>query len=106
MCIRDSLKAVRAQSLPTEALLKSCALHAAEGHTVVLAWPSELLRDKFQDPRAKAQALVEDILSHAFGIPVRIHNIVARKTPRRRPVAEDPLIQRAVEELGAQVEEE
>jgi hypothetical protein len=50
--------------------------------------------------------LVEDILSHAFGIPVRIHNIVARKTPRRRPVAEDPLIQRAVEELGAQVEEE
>jgi DNA polymerase-3 subunit gamma/tau len=100
------LKAVRAQSLPTEALLKSCALHAVEGHTVVLAWPSELLRDKFQDPRAKAQALVEDILSHTFGVPVTIRNIVARKTPRRRPAAEDPLIRRAVEDLGAQVEEE
>ncbi len=100
------LKAVRAQSLPTEALLKSCVLHAVEGNTVVLAWPSELLRDKFQDPRAKAQALVEDILSHTFGFPVVIRNIVARKTRRGRPATEDPLIQRAVEDLGAQVEEE
>ncbi len=100
------LKAVRAQSLPTEALLKSCALHSVEGNTVVLAWPSELLRDKFQDPRAKAQALVEDILSHTFGFPVRIQNIVARKTRRGRPALEDPLIRRAVEDLGAQVEEE
>ncbi len=100
------LKAVRAQSLPTEALLKSCALYSVEGNTVVLAWPSELLRDKFQDPRAKAQALVEDILSHTFGFPVIIKNIVARKTRRGRPATEDPLIRRAVEDLGAQVEEE
>ncbi|HXF70402.1 MAG TPA: DNA polymerase III subunit gamma/tau [Thermoflexus sp.] len=100
------LKAVRAQSLPTEALLKSCALHSVEGSTVVLAWPSELLRDKFQDPRAKAQALVEDILSHTFGFPVSVKNIVARKTRRGRPATEDPLIRRAVEDLGAQVEEE
>lgn len=100
------LKAVRAQSLPTEALLKSCTLHSVEGNTVVLAWPSELLRDKFQDPRAKAQALVEDILSHTFGLPVAIKNIVARKTRRGRSATEDPLIQRAVEDLGAQVDEE
>ncbi len=100
------LKAVRAQSLPTEALLKSCALHSVEGNIVVLAWPSELLRDKFQDPRAKAQALVEDILSHTFGSPVIIKNIVARKTRRGRSPTEDPLIRRAVEDLGAQVEEE
>ncbi len=100
------LKAVRAQSLPTEALLKSCVLHSVEGNTVVLAWPSELLRDKFQDPRARAQALVEDILSHTFGFPVVIKNIVARKTRRGRPATEDPLIRRAVEDLGAQVEEE
>jgi len=100
------LKAVRAQSLPTEALLKSCALHGVEGNTVILAWPSELLRDKFQDPRTRAQALVEDILSHTFGFPVVIQNIVARKTRRSRPALEDPLIRRAVEDLGAQVEEE
>ncbi|MCS6962581.1 DNA polymerase III subunit gamma/tau [Thermoflexus sp.] len=100
------LKAVRAQSLPTEALLKSCSLHSVEGNTVVLAWPSELLRDKFQDPRTKAQALVEDILSHTFGFPVIIKNVVARKTRRGRPATEDPLIRRAVEDLGAQVEEE
>ncbi|MFN3929090.1 MAG: DNA polymerase III subunit gamma/tau, partial [Thermoflexus sp.] len=100
------LKAVRAQSLPTEALLKSCALYSVEGNTVVLAWPSELLRDKFQDPRAKAQALVEDILSHTFGFPVSVKNIVARKTRRGRPATDDPLIRRAVEDLGAQVEEE
>ncbi|MCS7250831.1 MAG: DNA polymerase III subunit gamma/tau [Anaerolineae bacterium] len=100
------LKAVRAQSLPTEALLKSCVLHSVEGNTVVLIWPSELLREKFQDPRTKAQALVEDILSHTFGFPVMIQNIVARKT-RRRPLAtEDPLIRHAMEEFGAQVEEE
>jgi len=100
------LKAVRAQSLPTEALLKSCALHSVEGNTVVLAWPSELLREKFQDPRTKAQALVEDILSHTFGFPVSIKNIVARKARRGRSAMEDPLIRRAVEDLGAQVEEE
>ena len=100
------LKAVRAQSLPTEALLKSCTLHAVEGNTVVLAWPSELLRDKFQDPKAKAQALVEDILSHTFGFPVVVKNVVARRARRARAPTDDPLIRRAVEDLGAQVDEE
>ncbi len=83
------LSAIKARSIPTEALLKSCHVNRTEHNTVVLSWPSENLKERFEG--GKHRRLLEDMLSSALKQKVLIRSVV-----------EDPMLQTALK-LGAKV---
>ena len=85
----DVMRDVKSRSVPTEALLKSCHILNVEGSTVILSWPTEHLKSKFES--GKSQRLVEDVLSEMLAQKVLIRSLV-----------EDPMI-RAAMQLGAKV---
>jgi len=85
----DVMREVKSRSVPTEALLKSCHILNVEGSTVILSWPTEHLKSKFES--GKSQRLVEDVLSEMLDQKVLIRSLV-----------EDPMI-RAAMQLGAKV---
>ena len=63
--------------MPIKALLSSCKLVNVEGSTLVLSWPSEILRGKYED--AKTKRLVEDVISEAIGSRVMTRCVVGAK---------------------------
>ena len=84
------LSELRARSVQTWGLMNSCRLVSVDGDTVVLQWPSTMLRDKFE--KGKDKRLVEDVISEAVG----------RRIRTRCVVDDDPVVQEA-RRLGAQV---
>ncbi|HET7090625.1 MAG TPA: DNA polymerase III subunit gamma/tau [Anaerolineae bacterium] len=84
------LAELRSRSVQTWGLMNSCQLIGVEGDTIVLQWPSAMLRDKFE--KGKDKRLVEDVLSEMIGRRVRTRCIVD----------DDPVVQEA-RRLGAQV---
>jgi hypothetical protein len=68
-----------------------------EGSTLVLSWPSEMLRGKYED--AKTKRLVEDVISEAAGSRVLTRSVVSAKTTKPD---DDPLVQEAIK-LGGRV---
>ncbi len=82
--------------MPVKALLSSCRLVNVEGSTLVLSWPSEILRGKYED--VKTKRLVEDIISEALGSRVMTRCVVGAKA---KP-GDDPLVQEAIK-LGGRV---
>jgi len=82
--------------MPLKALLSSCRLVNVEGSTLVLSWPSEILRGKYED--AKTKRLVEDVISEALGSRVMTRCVVGAKA---KP-DDDPLVQEAIK-LGGRV---
>jgi hypothetical protein len=84
--------------MPIKALLSSCKLVNVEGSTLVLSWPSEILRGKYED--AKTKRLVEDVISEAIGSRVMTRCVVGAKAK----ADDDPLVQEAIK-LGGRVRE-
>jgi DNA polymerase-3 subunit gamma/tau len=91
------LARLRERSLPAQALLNSSKLAEVEGSVLVLNWPSDLLKERYEDSRT--QRLVEDVASEILGQPVTTRSIVSAKAAGRP----DPLVEEAVKSLGAVV---
>ena len=91
------LEVLKTHNLPTQALMRSCKPLSVEGSTLVLSWPSEMLRGKYED--AKTKRLVEDVISEAVDIRVITRCVVSAKTTKPD---DDPLVQEAIK-LGGRV---
>lgn len=85
----DIMREAKARSVPTEALLKSCRVINIEGATVILSWPTDHLKSKFES--GKSQRLVEEVLGEVLEQKVLIRSTV-----------DDPVL-RAALQLGAKV---
>ncbi len=90
------LDVLKTHNLPTQALMRSCKPIGIEGNTLVLNWPSEMLRSKYED--AKTKRLVEDIISDALASRILTRCVVIAKGKSD----DDPLVQAAVK-LGGRV---
>ena len=77
--------------------MRSCKPLSVEGSTLVLNWPSEMLRGKYED--AKTKRLVEDVISEAVGSRVMTRCVVSAKSSKPD---DDPLVQEAIK-LGGRV---
>ena len=93
----DILARLRERSLPVQALINSSRLAGVEGNTLVLSWPSELLKERYENARTKQ--LVEDVMTEILGQPVHTRCMVASKGSGRP----DRLVEEAVKSLGAVV---
>jgi hypothetical protein len=91
------LAVLKTHSKPTEALVRSQGkVVGVEGDTLVLSWPTEMLRSKYED--AKTKRLVEDVMSEVMGSRVMTRCIVGA----RPKLEDDPLVQAGVK-LGGRV---
>jgi len=127
----EILQAVRPQSRSVEALLKSGYPENVVGNTIIIGFEHEFHKRKIKD--GENSRLVEDAIQQVLGQPCRVECELAsrpatqpvatpgpqaspaktgpspvqtQETPsaaRRREAVQDPVIQVAVEELGAQV---
>ena len=84
-----TLGSIKTRSIPAEALLKSCRVSRVEHDTVVLSWPTDNLKSRFEG--SKHQRLLEDTLSRTLEQKVLVRSVV-----------EDPMLQTALK-LGAKV---
>jgi DNA polymerase-3 subunit gamma/tau len=84
-----TLSAIKTRSIPAEALLRNCHVSGVEHNTVVLSWPTENLKGRFEG--SKHQRTLEDMLSLTFEQKVLVRSVV-----------EDPMLQTALK-LGAKV---
>jgi hypothetical protein len=84
------LAELRSHSVQTWGLMNSCQLIGAEDDTIILQWPSTMLRDKFEN--GKDKRLVEDVIASVLG----------RRVLTRCVVDNDPVVREA-RRLGAQV---
>jgi len=85
----DILSEVKAQSIPTEALMKSCHVFGIEGTTIVLSWPTGALKEKFESDKVQRQ--VENAMSAVLDRAVLIRSQI-----------DDPVVREALR-LGAKV---
>jgi DNA polymerase-3 subunit gamma/tau len=83
------LSTIKARSIPTEALLKTCHVTGVEHGALVLSWPTDNLKIRFES--GKHQRLLEDMLSSTLEQKVLVRSVV-----------EDPMLQTALK-LGAKV---
>jgi DNA polymerase-3 subunit gamma/tau len=91
------LAVLKTHSKPTEALVRSQGkVVGVEGDILVLSWPTEMLRSKYED--AKTKRLVEDVISEVMGGRVMTRCVVGVK-PK---LEDDPLVQAGVK-LGGRV---
>jgi chromosomal replication initiation ATPase DnaA len=113
----DFLNALRPQDLKLEALMRSCEPVGVEEDVVVLSFAHKFHRSMVEEDEKRH--LVEDTLSDLFGRRLRVRCVISRQEgpqpvqevdqtePVPRPgVSEDfldPLVQMAVDELGAEV---
>jgi DNA polymerase-3 subunit gamma/tau len=113
----DFLNALRPQDLKLEALMRSCDPVGVEDDVIVLSFAHKFHQSKVEEDEKRR--LVEDALSELFGRRLRVRCVVNRQVGGR-PVQEvdrtnpvprpgvsedslDPLVQMAVDELGAEV---
>jgi DNA polymerase III gamma/tau subunit len=83
------LSRIKTRSIPAEALLKNCHVSGVEHGTVVLSWPTDSLKSRFEG--SKHQRILEDMLSSTLEQKVPVRSVV-----------EDPMLQTALK-LGAKV---
>jgi hypothetical protein len=83
------LSSIKTRSIPAEALLKNCHVSRVEHDTVVLSWPTDNLKTRFEG--SKHQRLLEDMLGRTLEQKVLVRSVV-----------EDPMLQTALK-LGAKV---
>jgi hypothetical protein len=109
----ELLTAVRPHSRTVEALLKDCKPVAVDDDVVTLGFFYAFHRERVEEPKNKH--LITAMLKRVLGKPLRLRcvmvdkNTAAREVQKRRPkdkyqrAAEDPVIQAAVENLGARI---
>jgi DNA polymerase-3 subunit gamma/tau len=112
------LNALRPRDLSLEALMRSCEPVGVENDVVVLSFSHKFHRSKVEED--KKRGIVEDVLSDVLGRRLRIRCVINkhRESHSSREVAEqvgegggsesldvsdDPVVQMAVNELGAEV---
>ncbi len=111
------LNALRPRDLSLEALMRSCEPVDVEEDVVVLSFSHKFHRSKVEED--KKRHIVEDVLSDLFGRHLRVRCVMeggreldsSQAGPRqaddgeadRRDISEDPVVQMAVDELGAEV---
>ena len=112
------LNALRPRDLSLEALMRSCEPVGVEGDVVVLSFSHKFHRSKVEED--KKRGIVEDVLSDVLGRRLRIRCVIDKHReshPGRevagqdgeegesesQDVSDDPVVQMAVNELGAEV---
>jgi DNA polymerase-3 subunit gamma/tau len=109
----ELLAAVRPHSRTVEALLKDCKPVAVDEDVVTLGFFYAFHRERVEEPKNKG--LITAMLKRVLGKPLRLRCVMVdkstavREVQKRRPkdkyqrAAEDPVIQAAVENLGARI---
>jgi hypothetical protein len=113
----DFLNTLRPQDLKLEALMRSCEPVGVEQDVIVLSFAHKFHRSKVEEDEKRR--LVEDALSAVFGRRLRVRCVMNRQggtlpvqeVDQTHPAPEtgvsedslDPLVQMAVDELGAEV---
>lgn len=112
------LNALRPRDLSLEALMRSCEPVDVEGDVVVLSFAHKFHQSKVEED--KKRGIVEDALSDLFGRRLRVRCVMNREresrpdrggservdqdgSPDRGEGFEDPVVQMAVDELGAEI---
>jgi len=111
------LNALRPQDLKLEALMRACEPVRVETDVIVLSFTHKFHRNKVEEDRQRC--LVEEALSALFGQRLRVRCVMdQRQDSRQAPETDqtdptpppgiigdalDPLVQMAVDELGAEV---
>jgi DNA polymerase-3 subunit gamma/tau len=110
---RDVLKAVYRRDPRAQALLNSCKPLGIEKGRVVLAFSSDLLREKME--KGHNLACVQEALQEVMGEPLGVRCVLAREpavkqaarepegAPPAEPVEEGGMVATAIRDLGAQV---
>jgi len=112
------LNALRPRDLSLEALMRSCEPVDVENDVVVLSFSHKFHRSKVEED--KKRGIVEDVLSDILGRQLRIRCVTDKHResrsgqavveqgseegePKSQDVSDDPVVQMAVDELGAEV---
>jgi DNA polymerase-3 subunit gamma/tau len=112
------LNALRPRDLSLEALMRSCEPVGVENDVVVLSFSHKFHRSKVEED--KKRGIVEDVLSDLLGRKLRIRCVIDKHResypgqavaeeigeegePKSQDVSDDPVVQMAVNELGAEV---
>ena len=110
---REVLKAVYRRDPRAQALLNSCKPLGIEKGKVVLAFSSDLLREKME--KGHNLACVQEALQEVMGEPLGVRCVLAREpavkqaarepegAPPAEPVEEGGMVATAIRDLGAQV---
>jgi DNA polymerase-3 subunit gamma/tau len=110
---RDVLKAAYRRDPRAQALLNSCKPLGIEKGNVVLAFSSDLLREKME--KGHNLACVQDALLEVMGEPLGVRCVLTRapavkqaarepeESPPAEPVEEGGMVATAIRDLGAQV---
>ncbi len=103
------LSEIRSRNLSLEALLRSCRPVAVEENTVLLGFEHAFHKGRVGEENNRR--LVEDTLTRLLGRSVQVRCVLSQENSApvqaspssASPSEEDPLIQRAMQELGARV---
>jgi hypothetical protein len=81
----DILARLRQADKMVEALVRSVKLAGAEGTSVILEVPSDLLKGRIEQPNAKAN--IERCMGEVLGVPARLRCVVKGKSTAPLPAA-------------------
>jgi hypothetical protein len=81
----DILARLRQIDKMVEALVRSVRLAGAEGTSVILEVPSDLLKGRIEQPNAKSH--IEQCMGEVLGVPARLRCVVKGKSPLPLPAA-------------------
>jgi hypothetical protein len=101
---RDVLARVRLHDKMAEALLRDAEALKVEDDLIVLGFFYQGHVERFEK-QANAKALIEKALSDSFKVKCRVRCVLSPKKAKLKAVQEDPLIQAAVNQLGAEITE-
>jgi DNA polymerase-3 subunit gamma/tau len=79
----DILARLRQADKMVEALVRSVRLAGAEGTSVILEVPSDLLKGRIEQPNAKSH--IERCMGEVLGVPARLRCVVKGKSPLPLP---------------------
>jgi len=79
----DILARLRQADKMVEALVRSVRLAGAEGTSVILEVPSDLLKGRIEQPNAKSH--IEHCMGEVLGVPARLRCVVKGKSPSLSP---------------------
>jgi hypothetical protein len=95
---------IRQSNKMAEALLRDAEPIRVEGDQVVLGFHHQLHAERFEK-EAKGKAIIERALAHVFQQQCRVKCVLSPERAKRKAVEQDPLIQAAVNQMGAQITE-
>ena len=98
------LGVIRQYNKIAEALLRDAEPVRIEGDQIVLGFHHQLHAERFEQD-AKGKALIEKALTQLFQQKCRVKCVLSPERAKRKAVEQDPLIQAAVNLMGAEITE-